>query len=74
MRRVTKPVRGRTAPHDNDFLWGCGAIARYLGITERKAYYLLEENHLPHKKLGRRIVALKSELASFLHSSGGRQP
>ena len=47
-------------------LWGvrgANGIAAYLGIDERRAYYLIDRGSLPVKRLAHRtIVASKTEL------------
>jgi len=49
-----------------DILWGVNGdngIARFIGRSEREAYYLIEKGMIPVKKLGHRtITASKREL------------
>jgi hypothetical protein len=35
-----------------DVLWGARAIAKYINRSERQTYFLLEEGHLPGRKVG----------------------
>ena len=49
-----------------DLLYGCEAIAEFLGIKKRAAQHLVETNRLPHFKVGRTICARKSAIAAKL--------
>jgi len=46
----------------DDVLYGAGAIAAFLGIPRRKAFYLLEQHRIPSGKLGREYVASRATL------------
>ena len=46
----------------DDVLYGAGAIAEFLGIPRRKAFYLLEQHRIPHGKLGREYIASRATL------------
>jgi hypothetical protein len=46
-----------------DLLWGAKAIASYLGLEERQAFYIAESGCLPIMRVGRKLVASKSALA-----------
>jgi hypothetical protein len=46
----------------DDLLRGVPAIARFLGDTERRTYYALENGQLPAGKLGSLWVASKTKL------------
>lgn len=52
--------------HDNDFLHGAKAIARHLGITTRRAFYLCETRAIPVAKIGEKWVARRSRLDAFV--------
>lgn len=40
---------------DPEFLWGCEAIARFVGIAdERRVYYLLQQGVIPGRKVSRK--------------------
>jgi hypothetical protein len=45
-----------------DLLDGVSAIAAYLGLQERRTYYLLESKQLPAFKIGGKWAARKSSL------------
>ena len=45
-----------------DVLYGAAAIADFLGIPRRKAFYLLEQHRIPHGKLGREYIASRATL------------
>jgi len=47
-------------------LWGARAIAEFIGRTERQAFRLLEEGHIPAQKIGNAWVADKSRLRQAL--------
>jgi len=51
-------------------LWGARAIAEFIGRTERQAFRLLEEGHIPAQKIGNAWVADKGRLRQVL--GGGR--
>ena len=46
-------VRPSAPAEGLDLVWGCRAIARRIGKSERQTYYLLEENLIPAKKIGK---------------------
>ena len=57
--RLAKPALA------DDLVWGVpgpNGIAAFLGLTPPKVYYLIREQRLPVRKLGRVIVACKSQL------------
>jgi hypothetical protein len=41
---------------NQDIVWGAEAIAAVIRVTQRRAFYLLENGSLPAKKLGGRWV------------------
>lgn len=50
-----------------DLLWGAGAIAREVGIAERKVFYQLESGNLPAKKIGGQWVASRKKLRALFY-------
>lgn len=48
------------------FLWGAEEIASVMGITRRRAFHLLENGHLPARKVGRTWCADRERLIAFL--------
>ena len=46
----------------SDLLWGCAAIAKAIGRTERQAYHMLEAGQLPANRVGRRWVGSRTRL------------
>jgi hypothetical protein len=54
----------------DDLIWGVkgkDGIAAFLGIPERKAYYLVSRGKIPVRKLGpKTILASRSELQAIL--------
>lgn len=51
-------------------LWGAEAISECLGITRRRAFYLLETKAIPAKKVRGRWVADERALRSFFGDAG----
>lgn len=45
-----------------DALWGCRAIAEFIGKSERATYHMLERGLLPARRLGGQWVARRSRL------------
>jgi hypothetical protein len=45
-----------------DLLHGVKAIAEFLGIPERHAFYQIENDNIPVTRMGRKIVGSKSAL------------
>jgi hypothetical protein len=52
----------------DDILEGADAIARFLGVTPRRAKYLIERRLIPYGKLGGRCLASKQRLVQHLHA------
>ena len=50
------------APEQLGLVWGAAAIAALLGITERRAFHMLEAGTLPARKVGGRWVASRKKL------------
>lgn len=48
-----------------DLLWGAEAIASEIGVSARRAFYLLETGSLPAKKVRGRWVAERGKLRDF---------
>lgn len=51
-------------------IWGAEAIGYCLGITRRRAFYLLETKAIPARKVGGRWVAHEKALRSFFGEAG----
>lgn len=49
-----------------DLLWGANAIAEHLGVSERKAFYLLEKGLIPSRKVGAQWVVSRAKLDEFM--------
>lgn len=52
-----------------DLVWGAEAIGASLGISTRRAYYLLEHREIPGRKVGGRWVVRRSRLGRFFDHS-----
>lgn len=52
----------------DDLLQGIAQIASFLNEKERRALYMLEQQQIPAKQIGRRWYARKSELTAFFSS------
>ncbi len=48
-----------------DLVWGIKEIARFIGRTERQAFYMASEGKIPVKQVGGRWVASKQKLIDF---------
>lgn len=48
------------------FIWGCRAIARQIGATERQTFHMLESGQIPAKKIGGKWVAEEGQLHDTL--------
>lgn len=46
-------------------LWGVSAIAGEIGRTPRQTHHMLEQGHLPAKKVGGRWCANRADLVAF---------
>jgi hypothetical protein len=62
-----------TSPGVADILEGTDAIAAFLGITHRRAKYLIERRLIPYGKLGGRCLASRERLTEHLRdiAAGG---
>lgn len=60
------PTETENRRDDPDFLWGAKAIATDLGITTRRAFYLLEQGMIPATKIGSLWVAGRSKIRAHL--------
>jgi hypothetical protein len=49
-------------PLSEDLLVGAALIAKYLGLTERACRHQLDRGTIPHKRMGRLLVASKAVL------------
>jgi hypothetical protein len=52
--------------NDNDLIWGAAAIARVIKRSLRTTFFLLENGHLPAKKVGGRWVTTRAKLMAHL--------
>jgi hypothetical protein len=48
-----------------DLVWGCKAIAKVIGRTERATFHMLEAGDLPARQVGSRWVASRKALEAF---------
>jgi hypothetical protein len=51
---------------DAEFVWGARNIGRTIGVPTRKAFYLLEHDLLPARKVGGVWVAARAKLRAAL--------
>jgi excisionase family DNA binding protein len=49
-----------------DLLYGVPAIAEFMSLSDRQIYYLIERGNLPSFKIGGRVCARRSTLATWL--------
>ena len=53
-------------PETLDLVWGCAAIAKVIGRTERATFHMLESGDIPARKVGsKRWVASRKALEAF---------
>lgn len=48
-----------------DLIWGADEIAKVIGRSTRATFHMLDSGELPAKKVGRRWVAERGQLAAF---------
>lgn len=59
-------MKNPTQNHESlDLVWGIKDIAKYIGRTERQAFYMASEGKIPVKQVGGRWVASKQKLIDF---------
>lgn len=51
---------------DGDLLYGAGAIAQYLGMSEAQVYHLHRKGNLPSFKIGAKVSSSKSKLDEWV--------
>jgi hypothetical protein len=61
------PVENSDAP---DLVWGCAAIAKTIGRSERSTFHLLSQQLLPAKRVGGRWCASRRKLIETLTGDG----
>lgn len=54
---------------NEDLIQGAAGAATYVGVPRRVIYHLAEKGIIPHKKLGRRLYFLRSELDAAFRSN-----
>jgi hypothetical protein len=59
---MSSEIDGTERPLTDDLLRGISAIAKFLGETERRTYYLAENRYIPIGKVGITWIASKSAL------------
>jgi hypothetical protein len=67
MADETQPIK--TIQNDRP-VWGATAIGREIGLDRGQTYHLLNEGHLPARKLGRRWVSTSGQLRRALGADG----
>ena len=55
------------SPHAEVPVWGCKAIAKLIGKSERATFHLLEQRALPAEKIAGQWAALPSRLRAEIH-------
>lgn len=53
------------SPEPLDLVWGCKAIAKVIGRTERATFHMLAAGELPARQVGQRYVASRRALEAF---------
>jgi predicted DNA-binding transcriptional regulator AlpA len=65
-------VTERSKPEERAL--GLVAAADMLGVSASALYHLVWRRQVPHRRAGRRIVFLESELKAYLHGLPGLKP
>lgn len=70
MQRLTAQIdsAGQNMSLSEDLVWEVAGIASEIGKTPRQTHYMLENGHLPAKKIGGRWCSSKSALRAFFAS------
>jgi hypothetical protein len=55
---------------DPDVIWGAAAIAATINKTPRAVFHLLENGHLPARKIGGQWVASRKKLLATITGDG----
>lgn len=71
MTTINPKDGGELASIADDLLTGAAAIASFLGIEERRAFYLCEKRLIPVGKLGASWVASRAALTQHFRSLTG---
>lgn len=50
----------------SEFIWGASAIGKFLGLSTRQVYWMLENGQLPAKKIGDRWMTTKTALTEAM--------
>jgi hypothetical protein len=56
---------GSPKAQPSDLVWGAAAIAEVIGRSERQAYWLLENDRLPARKIGQAWCASRARLLAY---------
>ncbi|KAA9370928.1 DNA-binding protein [Ochrobactrum quorumnocens] len=62
---MSNQVRNIKQDQALDLVWGIRDIAKFIGRTERQAFYMASEGKIPVKQVGGRWVASKQKLVDF---------
>ncbi|SDP77279.1 hypothetical protein SAMN05428967_3363 [Phyllobacterium sp. YR620] len=54
----------------NDLKWGAADIGKCIGVSARRAYFLLESGAIPAKKIGGKWVASETVLLNSIIETG----
>jgi excisionase family DNA binding protein len=55
---------------DRDFYMDVLMVSEYLHFAKSTIYKWVEESHIPHKKLGKRVLFIKSEIDQWVMNNG----
>ncbi len=54
--------------HGLDILWGCAAIAKVIGKTQRATFHLLERGQIPARKVGAQWCVSRRKLREYFET------
>lgn len=63
------PVEPSNTQNELELIWGASNIAKALGVSTRRAFYMLENQHVPAKKIGGRWVIDRARLTAFFRQN-----
>jgi hypothetical protein len=61
-------TKASTQPEMGPLLYGVRSIAQFLGIKPRQAMHLIEQDRLPHFRVGRVLCTTRATLSDWLAS------
>ncbi|MBN2361436.1 MAG: helix-turn-helix domain-containing protein [Deltaproteobacteria bacterium] len=60
---------GSSRAQDAEVVWTADDVARFLGVDLKGVYNAARRGEIPHRRIGRRVVFLRSALLDWLRSN-----